>query len=305
MNWLGRGEAPRHRAGRGRGGDSAPPRRLRRRAADLPRSRTGRAGRFRRRHGPPRQPHRKRGRHRGSSPRSSCWNSAGFTISRCRTPESSSATCASCASWSPTGCRGSRWPSWGRLGSAVFPGGHDHRFPSGENTPAGVPVAGINLRLVHAASGTVVWAGSLARTGTDRETFFGLGTDPEPRPVWARRSHATWCRASQGIDRPGPPLAAGDEEETTDEHKHSNIARRSRPPPAPRPSAAGARSRRPDLAAVSFSPAARRRIGRSIAHHPPDVPARSRRNARPRRESDSRWETPITARGSRDSCPTS
>lgn len=84
----------------------------------------------------------------------------------------------------------------------------------GTETPAGVPVAGLNLRLVDAISGAVIWAGSLARTGTDRETFFGLGKIRN-----LDKLSATMARdlvgGLRGIDRSGPPLMAWSKKEVT------------------------------------------------------------------------------------------
>lgn len=94
-----------------------------------------------------------------------------------------------------------------RSGAQYFLVGTIADCRSGENTPAGVPVAAVSLRLVHAASGTVAWAGSLARTGTDRETFFGLGKVRTLDRLSADIARDL-VQGIRGIDRIGPPLAA-------------------------------------------------------------------------------------------------
>jgi hypothetical protein len=81
-------------------------------------------------------------------------------------------------------------------------------------TPAGTPVAGLNLRLINAASGAVMWAASIARTGTDRETFFGFGKIRNLDKLSASMAHDL-VSGLRGIDRSGPPLMAWSKKETT------------------------------------------------------------------------------------------
>jgi TolB-like protein len=101
-----------------------------------------------------------------------------------------------------------------RSGAEYFLVGTITDCQEGGTTPPSVPVAGLILRLVRAATGTVVWGGSLARTGRDQETFFGLG-----RRRNLDRLATEMCRdltaKMRGLDRTGPPLLASAKKKDT------------------------------------------------------------------------------------------
>jgi hypothetical protein len=60
-------------------------------------------------------------------------------------------------------------------GASYFLAGMVTSFDSGQPGVSPIPSAALTIRLIEASSGTVIWAASVARTGRDSETFFGLG----------------------------------------------------------------------------------------------------------------------------------
>lgn len=60
-------------------------------------------------------------------------------------------------------------------GASHFLTGTVTLYREADSTPGSFPAAAFTLRLIDGTSATVLWAVSLARTGDDRETVFGLG----------------------------------------------------------------------------------------------------------------------------------
>ncbi len=78
---------------------------------------------------------------------------------------------------------------------------------AGDGTPGSFPVAAVSLRLVDGTTGTVLWAATLARTGNDRETFFGLGRVRSLDLLAADMAHEM-VGSMRDLLEPGRPLIA-------------------------------------------------------------------------------------------------
>jgi hypothetical protein len=97
-------------------------------------------------------------------------------------------------------------------GATYFLSGTVSICDPGLGSPRQVPSAAVSLWITDAASGRVVWAASLARTGSDSETLFGLG---RIRNLDQLASGMAQDLAEQMIDltEPGPTLLVRKETE--------------------------------------------------------------------------------------------